>query len=323
MAKSHDWASRIGKRVRLRDLHILFAVAQHGSMGKAGLHLRMTQSAVSQAIAALEHAVEAPLLDRTTRGAELTVYGSALMQRAQAAFDELRSGIKDIESLTDPAIGEVRIACTESIAAGILPSAIERFSTRHPRVQLHVFQTTTHLMGFAALHERKADVVLTLLPKPFEIDLSEQLHAQILFRDRICLAVAKDHPWARRRKISLAELANASLISPSPDTPGGAAIIEAFRAAGLSMPPIAITTFSVHLRNILSMRGRFIAVLPSSVLWFGPAGDSLKELPLDLPLPEWPALIVTLKNRTLRPAIERFIECLREIAGGREAGLPK
>src|SRR5436305_12868664 len=122
MAKVRDWESRIGKRVRLRDLHILFAVAQHGSMGKAGLHLGMTQSAVSQAVAALEQAVKAPLLDRTPRGVELTVYGTALMQRAQAAFDELRSGIKDIESLTDPDIGEVRLAGTESIAAGILPT---------------------------------------------------------------------------------------------------------------------------------------------------------------------------------------------------------
>jgi DNA-binding transcriptional LysR family regulator len=323
MAKSFDWDSRIGKRVRLRDLHILFAVAQHGSMGKAGLHLGMTQSAVSQAIAALEHAIEAPLLDRTTRGVELTVYGAALMQRAQAAFDELRSGIKDIESLTDPAVGEVRIACTESIAAGILPRAIERFAARHPRVQLNVFQTTTHIMGFAALHERKADVVLTLLPKPFEVDLSEHLQAEVLFHDRICLAVAKDHPWSRRRKISLAELANVPIISPSPDTPGGAAIIDAFRTAGISMPPIAITTFSVHLRNILSMGGRFIAVLPSSVLLFGPAGDSLKELPIDLPLPVWPALIVTQKNRTLRPAIKRFVTCLREIADARGALRPK
>src|SRR4051812_23797200 len=102
MNKSRDWAGRIGRRVRLRDLHILFAVVQLGSMGKAGLHLGMTQSAVSQAMAALEHAVGVPLLDRTSRGVELTVYGTALMQRAQAAFDELRSGIKDIESLTDP-----------------------------------------------------------------------------------------------------------------------------------------------------------------------------------------------------------------------------
>src|SRR5690349_10787215 len=146
-----DWDSRIGKRVRLRDLHILFAVAQHGSMGKAARHLGMTQSAVSQAIGALEHAIAAPLLDRTPRGVELTVYGTALLQRAQTAFDELRSGIKDIESLTDPAIGEVRIACTESIAAGILPNAIDRFAAQYPRVQLHVSQTTTSTpMGFAA-----------------------------------------------------------------------------------------------------------------------------------------------------------------------------
>jgi DNA-binding transcriptional LysR family regulator len=83
MAKALDWDSRIGRRVRLRDLHILFAVAQHGSLGKAALHLGMTQSAVSQAIGALEHAIEAPLLDRTPRGVELTLYGAALMQRTQ------------------------------------------------------------------------------------------------------------------------------------------------------------------------------------------------------------------------------------------------
>src|SRR6476660_3844225 len=112
MAKLRDWDSRIGKRVRLRDLHILFAVAQHGSMGKAGAHLGMTQSAVSQAIGALEHTLDVPLLDRTPRGVELTVYGAAFMQRAQAVFEELRSGIKDLESLSDPSIGEVRIACT-------------------------------------------------------------------------------------------------------------------------------------------------------------------------------------------------------------------
>jgi len=52
----------------LRDLHILFAVAQHGSMAKAGVHLGMSQSAVSQAVAALEHALNVRMLDRTPRG---------------------------------------------------------------------------------------------------------------------------------------------------------------------------------------------------------------------------------------------------------------
>src|SRR5262249_42888221 len=147
MAKSLNWDSRIGRRVRLRDLHILFAVVQHGSMAKAGGHLGMSQSAVSQAIAALEHALRVPLLDRMPRGVEPTMYGSALMRRGQAAFDELRSGVKDIECLTDPEVGEVRVAGAEATLAGLLPSVIERFSRRHPKVALNVIQTSTYNVG--------------------------------------------------------------------------------------------------------------------------------------------------------------------------------
>src|SRR6185295_4652422 len=99
MVGTPNWDSRIGRRVRLRDLHVLFAVVQHGSMAKAGSHLGVSQSAVSQAIAALEDALQVPLLDRTTRGVEPTMYGAALVRRGQAAFDELRLGVKDIEFL--------------------------------------------------------------------------------------------------------------------------------------------------------------------------------------------------------------------------------
>ena len=74
MAKSVDWESRIGRRVTLRDLHILFAVVQHGSMAKAAGPLGLTQSAVSQSVAALEHALKVRLLDRSPRGVEPTIY---------------------------------------------------------------------------------------------------------------------------------------------------------------------------------------------------------------------------------------------------------
>jgi DNA-binding transcriptional LysR family regulator len=139
MAKAIDWDTRIGRRVRLRDLHILFAVVQYGSMAKAGVHLGMSQSAVSQAIAAIEHTLDVRLLDRTSRGVEPTMYGGALLRRGRAAFDELRLGVKEIEGLADPGAGEVRIACPEWPAAGILPPIVERLSLRHPRVTLQVF----------------------------------------------------------------------------------------------------------------------------------------------------------------------------------------
>ena len=314
MATRWDWGSRIGRRVRLRDLHVLFAVVQHGSMAKAGTHLGMSQSAVSQAVAALERALAVPLLDRTPRGTAPTLYGAALLRHGRVAFDELRSGVNEIEFLKTSEVGEVRIACTESVAAGILPAIIERFSERYPKVRLTVYQTTTHLLGFAALDDRNADLVLTLLPKPFEKDLREHLRAEVLFHDRICLATSKRSPVARGRKIRLADVADMPLISPASDTPGGAAIAKAFSAAGLPTPSINVTTFSIHLRSLLSMRGRFMAVLPVSVLRFNPDLYPLKELPLDLSMPEPPILIVTLKNRTLSVPVERFIDCARGVA---------
>src|SRR5215813_2269442 len=315
MAKSLNWESRIGRRVRLRDLHILFAVVQHGSITKAGGHLGMSQSAVSQAIAVLEHALQVPLLDRGPRGVEPTMYGTALMRRGQVVFDELRSGVKDIEFLADPEVGEVRVACSEATAAGLLPHVIERFSLRYPKVKLQVIQTSIHYTGFAALHGRNADLVLTQLYKAFESDLIEPLQPELLFYDRICLVAAKQSRWASRRKIGLADLADAVLILPPSDTPGGAAIADAFHAAGLPMPPITVTTVSVALRNMLSMRDRFISALPVSILRFNPDLYSVKELPLEFPMPPWPTLLVTLKNRTLSPPVQRFIECVREISG--------
>jgi DNA-binding transcriptional LysR family regulator len=204
------------------------------------------------------------------------------------------------------------------MAAGILPAVIERFPLRYPKVKLNVLEGNTYLRGYAALYERTADVILSLAIRPLAEDVAEQLQAEVLFQEHICLASALQNPWARRRKIGLADLANAALISPASDVPGGAAVIEAFRTAGLPMPQVAVTTFSVHVRSILSMSGRFIAVLPVSILRFNPGLYSLKELPLDLPT-RWPALMVTLKNRTLSPAIERFMACARETASAMHA----
>src|SRR5215471_8797045 len=143
MAKTLDWDSRIGRRVRLRDLHILFAVIQHGSMAKAGAYLGMSQSAVSQAIAAIEHALRVPLLDRTSKGVTPTIYGAALLRRGSAAFDELRLGVQEIEELADPATGEVRITSAEAAGTAVLPPVIERLSQRYPRIRLLVFDAAT------------------------------------------------------------------------------------------------------------------------------------------------------------------------------------
>jgi DNA-binding transcriptional LysR family regulator len=132
-----EWERRIGRRLRLRDLHILSTVVQWGSMAKAAEHLAVSQPAVSDAIANLETALAVRLLDRSPRGVEPTIYAEALLKRGDVVFDELRQGIRDIEFLTNPAAGEVRIGCPESHAF-VSSAIIDRLSRRYPDVVVHV-----------------------------------------------------------------------------------------------------------------------------------------------------------------------------------------
>src|SRR6516164_2496855 len=177
MAKAIDWYSRIVRGIRLRDLHILFAVVQHGSMAKAGAHLNMSQSAVSQAIAGIEHTLRVRLLDRTSRGVEPTIYADALLRRGEAAFDELRSGMNEVESLADPGTGEVRIACSEAMSAGVMARIIERMLERYPRIRLDMMDVGSS-GDYSQLLERKVDVRFSLLFTPMEHEIAKDFDTE-------------------------------------------------------------------------------------------------------------------------------------------------
>ena len=134
MARLVNWENQIGRRLRLRDLHVVFMVVQHGSMAKAAAELGISQPAVSDVIANLEHALGVKLFDRSAQGVEATMYGHALVKRSLAAFDELKQGIRDIEFLADPKTGELKMGCTGTISATVLLPVIQRFSQSYPQV---------------------------------------------------------------------------------------------------------------------------------------------------------------------------------------------
>ena len=189
MPRKLDWDSLIGKRLRLRDLHVFFTVIERGGMAKAAVHLGISQPAVSEVISNLERLVGVRLLDRSQKGVELTIYGRLLQSRGTAAFDELRQGIKDIEFQSGQAVGQVRVGCPESISASILPAIIENFNKQYPNIVLHITQIGTSTLDLPGLHERKFDVVIARhTPQPD--DQLEDLHIEILFNDKLVLAVS-------------------------------------------------------------------------------------------------------------------------------------
>jgi DNA-binding transcriptional LysR family regulator len=313
MAKAINWEARIGRRIRLRDLHVLFAVDQFGSMAKAAVLLGITQSAISQMVADLEHVLGVRLLDRSPRGVEATVYGRTLLKYGKAAFDDLRQGIQEIEFLADPDVGEIRIGAPESVSSAILPAIIRLFSQRNPRAQLEV-DTTDVTAAMPKLRDRSLDVVMALGGIAREdISLARDLKVEKLFNDELVVAADMHSPWARRRKLDLVDLAEVPWIL-APSGFSNVVLAEAFRARGLDMPKVSLKTFSIHIRANLIAGSSFVTTLPRSVLDYYAHRLPLKALPIALPARPWPLVMVTLKGRTVSPVVERFIECARGVA---------
>ena len=107
-----DALNWIERRLKLHDFKVVETVVRLGSMGQAAAALNTSQPAISRAIADLEHALGVRLLERDRRGAKPTEYGYALLNCGVAMFDALREGIKTIEFLGDPSVGEIKIGCT-------------------------------------------------------------------------------------------------------------------------------------------------------------------------------------------------------------------
>jgi DNA-binding transcriptional LysR family regulator len=315
MPRLSQWEDAVGRRVRLRDLFVFFTVLECGSMSKAAARLGVSTPSVSELVSDLEHAVGARLLDRSPRGVVATAFGEALLTRGQAAFDELRQGIREIESIADPASGEVRIGCPESCAA-FLALVIERISHRYPRMRFSTSQVYSPTVEFPELIARKVDLVLArLVALPKRGRLNDDLEAQVLFDDPFFAVVGEKSKWARRRKIDLADLAKERWIMPALDVLAGLIIKDTFEAHGLKAPQPHISTFSILLRTALPSRGEYIAVLPRSVLRLTGARHGLRVLPIGLASARpSPYAIVTLKNRSLTPAVRVFLASAREAA---------
>jgi DNA-binding transcriptional LysR family regulator len=186
---------------------------------------------------------------------------------------------------------------------------IERFSEKYPLAVLYVDNVPTFSDAFPVLRSRQYDLVFARLYEPLT-SVADDLNVERLFDDPVVVVAGKHNPWARRRKVDLADLVDEPWIMPGTHTWIHARVAEAFRERGLAMPKTRLVTLSWPLIAHFVFNGRHIMAYPKSVA----ARHSLKVLPVKLPIRPWPLSILTLKNRTLSPVAERFIECAREVA---------
>jgi DNA-binding transcriptional LysR family regulator len=300
----------IGRRIKLHDLQVLMAVAQAGSMNKAAALLNIAQPAVSKSIAELERTVGVRLLDRNARGVEPTAYGRALLDGGTAVFDELRQAVKNIELLADPTAGEVGIGCNPFLATSFVSAVINRLSRRCPRIVFHLMNTPGARLHHE-LSERNVDLLIT---RKFGPIADERMDFEFLFDEPFVVAAGTQSPWVGRRRIELAELMNEAWILPPSGGPIASVAMEAFRAKGLDYPRATVVSDSPDARISLLAAGLFLTILHASMLRFSTKRPEIKVLPVKLPMAHMQIGVVTLKNRSLSPVAQLFIEQAREVA---------
>jgi DNA-binding transcriptional LysR family regulator len=301
---------RVAHRLKLRDLRLLDTVVRLRSMAKAAIRLNISQPAVSKAIAELEHVFAVQLVVRSRQGIEPTEYGRALLDCGLAVFDDLRLGVKNIEFLADPRAGDVRIGCNPFLAPAFVSSVVDRVTRRFPRIVVHLVVPQAEII-YQELSERKVDFLITRIWAPA---VEHPFDFEFLFDDSFVVVADAKSPWARRRRIALADLMNEPWVLPPPERTLGQITTEAFRACGLDHPRMTVVSPTPEVRLSLLATGRFLSIFPTSSLRFPARRLELKVLPVELPIPSVPNGIITLKNRALGPVAKLFIEHAREVA---------
>jgi DNA-binding transcriptional LysR family regulator len=304
------WTDRVERRIKLRDLHILSALVESGSMGRAAKQLAISQPVVSKTIADLEHALGVRLLDRTSQGVEVTVYGRALLNCGTAVFDDLRQGMQEIAFLSDPTVGELRVGGAGPFIDGLIPAAIARLGVRYRRIEFHVTESDPPTLC-RMVRERQID--LAILRTSGSI-YSEDLQSDALFEEPLFIIAGLDNPWSRRRKIDLQDLLDEPWALPELDNVASALIADGFRSAGIVPPTPQVVSDSMAVRTRLVETGRFLTFLPGSTLYFGAGRLRVKVLPVSLSMKAPPTEIITLKNRTPTAVARLFVAELHAVA---------
>jgi DNA-binding transcriptional LysR family regulator len=214
---------------QLPHLETFARAAELSSFTAAARELGMTQAAVSQRIQMLEQALGVPLFARQSGHVLLTDAGRRLYDYAMRILELHREALKEIGGRPAPLAGELELAASSVPGEHLLPDLLAVFRERYPHVQVRVSVSDTrevsHLVEQGQAH-------LGLVGgKPD----SPHLEFRSFATDTLVLVVSAKHPWAKRKRVTPAQLAEQPLILREPGSASRACLEQGLAAAGTSL----------------------------------------------------------------------------------------
>lgn len=294
-------------RLKLKQLALVVALAQRGSLRQAAGEIALTQPAATKLLRDLEAAVGLPLFTRHAWGMAATAYGETLVRYARTLFAELGEARGELSALAAGATGTLRIGGVTGAVPELLAPAIRHMQSQRPGVKLFVLVNTSEVMLDAL---RMGTLDLAVCPLPADTDLSD-LDATPLADEPLCIVARVSHPLARRRSVALSDLAGASWLLQTPDSPMRRDVDAMLASAGLRVPSVLIETVSIVATLAMLQQSDAITVMPQALARHYAGFGMVTRLRVRLPAPTSRYELVTRARRMLSPTALAFIELLK------------
>ncbi|TDC52730.1 LysR family transcriptional regulator [Jiangella ureilytica] len=286
--------------MELRQLEYFVAVAHEKSFTLAAKRLHVVQSAVSAAIAALEKDLKVTLFERNAQRVVLTEAGAALLPEALAVQDAVQGARDVVDELGSGLRGRVRVAMLGGLALVDLPAVAGVFRARHPQVELQLRVESTGSAGnLAALLAGECDVAFLALAGPPHRDVT----GWELVRVPNVLAVPVGHRLARRRRVTLADLADESFVDFPLGFTNRAVADQVFEAAGIARR-IAVEVAGVDDAAAFVRHEVGVALLPE---YAARLVDGVRTLPVEGQTFEWSVHLAMLRKRRPSAAVQALL----------------
>ena len=294
--------------VELRHLRYFVAVAEMENVSRAAMQrLHVSQPSLSRQIRDLEDEIGVQLLERTAKSVRLTDAGRAFLEEARTILKHAEDAVRSVRAIAGKGDSELHVGDWPLATGRIMPGLLQAYQRAMPnvKVKLHDWAVEKNIAGV-----RDGRLQLAIIIPPMKANALEELRFEQLVAVRVCLAVSRNHSFAHRKSVPLAEAAREPFIGLFRDEyPRFYEYLGAIFARVSEKPQIVEEHDGWNGVFSAVSAGTGVAIA-SDAFTYG-FGDGLKFLRLTPEPTRVPVGIITRKGK-VSPLAEKFCVCAKE-----------
>lgn len=305
-------------RLKLRQLRLLVAVGQQGSIQNAARDLGISQPAATKMIQDLELDFEVKLFERTNRGVVPTVFGAALIRHGKLIFAQVSNAAQELDDLNEGNSGRVVVGTLLAASPALLPAAVELLLKDRPKVAIKIVEGTNEVL-MPGLMSGEVDMVVGRLPSHRH---RNKITQETFFDERVLAVVGPSHPLVQERSVTFEQLASYGWILPPAETTLRRQTDQYFIKQNQFVPTVAIESVSFLANRSLLRSHDFVGLMPAHVAALDIERGLLAEIDWKVPFGAGPVGVSHRGEDSLSPAGAAFLAALRQAANGVAGAYP-